>query len=374
MNIKKILLKFLKIMLYLLILIVAIVIFAILYIKFHPTFGAVSKGDSLQKIQNSPNFRNGKFQNLETTSVMTNNSPESEENEFSMFYPPKEKNPQKPLPSVKFDKGKIVDVSVTWFGHSSVLIDTASTTIMIDPVFNRASPVPIFGKAFAIENPILQNDLPKINVVVISHNHYDHLDYKAIKKFGNNVDKYFVPLGIKAYLLRWGIEDSKIVELDWYENAEFNNINFVLTPARHYTSRTVNDSGKTLWGSWVIKSNEHSIYFSGDNGYSDIYKAIGEKYGPFDIAFIEIGAYNKRWSQIHLFPEEAIQASLDLKAELTLPIHWAKFDLSRHAWDEPAIRFVDEAKKQNVKISTPLIGETFTLENAPQENWWEDLR
>jgi len=183
-----------------------------------------------------------------------------------------------------------------------------------------------------------------------------------------------VPLGNKAHLLKWGVTDDKIEEFDWYDNFSYENIDFTFTPTRHFSGRALRDRFATLWGGWIIKSESNNFYISGDGGYFDEFKKIGEKYGPFDIVFIENGAYNPRWKNIHLFPEQGVQASLDVQAKVALPIHWGKFSLSTHSWSEPIERFVKEAEARNLTIATPLIGQTFIIDgDIPSEYWWENL-
>lgn len=367
---KKIIKNILKMIVYT---IIGLMTGIILFLNLAPTFGAAANGDSLDKIEISPNYYGKRFNNLEPTKMNTNNS-ENNNSMLDFFLPKKDKNPSKPLPSKKFNKINVKDNSYTWLGHSTILIKTENITIITDPLFNRASPIPIFGKPFKIENPISIEDLPEIDVVIISHDHYDHLDHKAIKELNSKVKMFFVPLGVKAHLQSWGIDENKIIEKDWYEDLDYNEIKFTLTPTRHFSGRGITNRDSTLWGSWVIKSKSQTIYFGGDSGYSKEFKKIGKNYGPFDIVFLENGAYNDAWSQIHMKPEETVQASIDLKAKVLFPIHWSKFDLSLHPWDEPIIRLTKEAEIQNVTTATPLIGETFTLKKLPQTKWWESLR
>ncbi len=271
-----------------------------------------------------------------------------------------------------------------WLGHSTVLFKTDDTTIITDPVFHNASPVPFTIEPFAMSYTPSIEDLPFIDAVLISHDHYDHLDYKGIQQLDEKVGHFYVPLGVKAHLLRWGISEDKVSEYDWYEEAVINNkkgknVQLVFTPSRHFSGRGIFNHRQTLWGSWVVLAPELKVYFSGDGGYSPEFAKIGERFGGFDMAFIEDGAYNKRWQQVHMLPEQSAQAGIDVGAKVILPIHWGKFDLSTHEWTEPVRRIKTALNKHNeilgdaekVQLATPRIGETFSVEKFGQEEWWE---
>ena len=333
--------------------------------------------NSRKLIESSKNFVAGKFVNLKSdykNVTSRSGSPDKSATLMDWIFPIKDKNPTGPLPTAQFESDYLTEDTFVWLGHSTLLMNTGGLIVITDPVFNRASPVPIFGKPFAYENPINIDDLPKVNVVIISHDHYDHLDSKAIKDLSNKVDHFFVPLGVKAHLKRWGVDASKVSELDWHDSEDYKNVRFTLTPAQHFSGRSLINGNSTLWGSWIVSSETLKAYFSGDGGYSETFKQIGDQYGPFDVAFIENGAYNKAWSKVHMFPHETAQASIDLKAKVLFPIHWSKFDLSIHAWDEPIIRITEEADKRGISIATPMIGEVFELTNLPDTRWWEELR
>ena len=201
---------------------------------------------------------------------------------------------------------------------------------------------------------------------------FQELSNLLTKKLKDKVDKFYVPLGIKAHLTSWGVDATKITEFDWWENINFKGVEFISAPARHFSGRGITNRNSTLWCSWVLKSDNSNIFFSGDSGYGKHFKEIGEKYGPFDFAMVECGQYNEQWSQIHMTPEETIQASIDVKSSLTMPIHWGSFKLALHSWDDPIIRVSAQAKVLNVKITTPKIGEAIVLseENYPSEKWW----
>ncbi len=349
------------------------VVVSVLFVLYAPVFGGSQSMESLQRINNSRNFVEGKFANQMATSVSTR-SPDRKSSIMDWVFQQDDKNPTKPLPSRLFNSSRLTEGKFAWLGHSTLLMKTNSVVMMTDPVFHRASPVPVIGNPFPVQHPISINDLPAVDAVIISHDHYDHLDHRAIRILSKRVNHFFVPLGVRAHLERWGVDSRNITELDWYESKVYRGVRLTLAPARHFSGRGLWDRDSTLWGSWIISSDSLNVYFSGDSGYSDAFKIIGQRYGPFDIAFLENGAYNLDWAQIHLMPEETVQASIDLKARLLFPIHWSKFDLALHPWDEPAIRLTREATIRNVTVASPLIGEVFDVRNYPETRWWESLR
>ncbi len=337
-----------------------------------PTFGAKPVGDSLERVKNSVRYKDGKFINNEATVVDTRQPGESL-GLLSFIFPAKDKNPNSPLPSVQFDSSNFNSGDFVWFGHSTLLFRSGQTNVLIDPVFNRASPIPIGGKPFEMEETPSINALTSVDVVLISHDHYDHLDHLAIGALASRTGLFLVPLGNQAHLMRWGVPKAKIIELDWYESHRIDDTTFTLTPSRHFSGRGFTNRFSTLWGSWVVKSNDLSVYLSGDSGYSKDFTLIGERYGPFDIAFIENGAYDKQWSQIHMMPEQSVQAAIDLNAKLFFPIHWGKFDLARHRWVDPIERAINAANKQNIPVVAPLVGQVFQLSSPPFETWWKNF-
>jgi len=370
------LLKILKrIMIGILSVVGVITLVGVTFINVSPQFGAGSKDVSLDRIRKSPNFLNGAFKNSEKTLQNTG---------FKWSTIPKffndgnNKIPSKELPIEKLTKSYFENEPkqprITWFGHSATFIEMEGLNIFIDPMLGDVpAPSPFLGsKRFQKELPIAIDSLPKIDVVLISHDHYDHLDYGSIVKLKDKVDKFYVPLGIKAHLTSWGVDATKITEFDWWENINFKGVEFISAPARHFSGRGITNRNSTLWCSWVLKSDNSNIFFSGDSGYGKHFKEIGEKYGPFDFAMVECGQYNEQWSQIHMTPEETIQASIDVQSKLIMPIHWGSFKLALHTWDDPIIRATKKAKELNVKITTPKIGEAIVLngDKFPSEDWW----
>ncbi|GLX83784.1 hypothetical protein tloyanaT_00360 [Thalassotalea loyana] len=359
-----------KLLIAFVVIILLIVAISLAYVSWAPIFGGTPDAQSQNKINRSANFNGDIFVNLVPTQVATPNDASQTlwATLLDLLIPPPDKNPRKPLPAeqlVSLNNGDYV-----WLGHSSVVFKQDELTIMTDPVLHRASPVFFGGKPFAQEVPIVASDLPNLDIVLISHDHYDHLDNETLLEIDDKVGQYLVPLGVKAHLQRWGIADNKIVELDWYESKAFGPLTVVLTPSRHFSGRGLTDRFKTLWGSWVVKSSVQTIYFSGDGGYSPEFAKIGQQFGPFDIAFLEDGAYNQDWAQIHMFPEQAVQAAIDLNAGLVLPIHWGKYDLARHRWTEPVERIKKAAREANVEVTTPVIGQVFRVDDYPKKSWW----
>lgn len=321
----------------------------------------------------SPHYYDGKFNNLNETSVSTGSFFGTM---LDYMVGDDDRNPSIIIPTKEYLNMSLEepDVSVTWFGHSTILIQSHNTTILMDPVFGDEGLDPlIFGPSpFAYEHTYEIEDLPRVDYVFISHDHYDHLDMKTIKSLEGA--QFFVPLGVKSHLTTWDIPSEDVQEFDWYDEHNISSEFFIaLTPSQHFSGRGVSGDN-TLWGSWVLDFNGHKIFFSGDGGYSDEYAEIGEKYGPFDIAIIEAGQYNEAWSSIHMFPEQSVQASIDLNASTILPIHNTKYVLSLHKWDAPLERVTAAGELLNQQVSTPYIGDTFVLggEN-PDTRWWRDV-
>lgn len=258
-----------------------------------------------------------------------------------------------------------------WFGHSAFLLQLDGKRIFLDPMLgNTPSPFEFLGtKRYQKELPLAVEEIPHLDLIVISHDHYDHLDYGTITVLKDKTKQFFVPLGIKFHLLKWGVEEDKIVEFDWLDNHWQDSIQFHFLTARHFSGRGIGDRFSTLWGSWVIKSTRHNIYFSGDSGYGPHFKEIGETFGPFDLSLIECGQYNLNWHDIHMLPEEAVKAAADINTNLAMPIHWGSFTLALHPWQEPVREFITHAK---VPTLVPAIGETILLDtlHAKIDEWW----
>lgn len=240
--------------------------------------------------------------------------------------------PVKNLPIVLSDKNNGSLESVTWFGHSASLLKVEGKTLLLDPMFGDASsPFPLFNsKRYSGVFSLEREDLQEIDAIIISHNHYDHLNYKSIMQLKDRAKHFYVPNGVAQYLIKWGVSPSKISEHNWWDEITFHNIKLVCAPARHFSGRSMTDRDCSLWCSWLILGQETKVFFSGDSGYAPHFKEIGNKYGPFDLTLMECGQYDPRWSAIHMLPEETVQAHIDVKGELLLPIHWGAFTLALH--------------------------------------------
>lgn len=351
-----------------------ILISIILFLSLSPQFGGKATGKSLEKIRNSKNFIKGKFINIDDTSTMTGFH-------FKTFVDYFRDDGIVPKANIPVEKRKIDSYSaehgtrITWFGHSALFIEINGKNIFLDPMLSKVpAPHPMLaGKRFSDELPMEIDEIPELDAILISHDHYDHLDYSTIVQLKHKTKMFYVPLGVGAHLRAWGVDEEKIRELDWWEEAKLDEITFVATPSRHFSGRGLFNGNSTLWCSWVIKSDESNLFFSGDTGYHKTFKEIGDKYGPFDLTMLECGQYNESWSNIHMMPEETVQAHIDLKGKALLPIHWAAFKLSVHSWNEPVERAVKQASKSNVKIITPKIGEVIDMGKTETfTEWWNN--
>jgi L-ascorbate metabolism protein UlaG (beta-lactamase superfamily) len=362
-------------MLYLIVIIAGIVFAAYAVLNLYPAFGGKQTEIKKSLYSKSPQYRDGKFVNQVHTSWDTSfRSMISMMKDFLKGNP--ERKPQAPLQMESFlpplKKGSAP--KVTWFGHSAFLLEIEDKTILFDPMFGKApTPFPVRNQRYSKELPFKIEELPIIDAIVLSHDHYDHLDYGSIMKLKGRVKNYIAPLGVGAHLERWGISPDNIQEHDWWDEFTFEGLQLACTPARHFSGRGLTDRNATLWCSWAIIGQDAKIFFSGDGGYGPHFKEIGEKYGPFDLTLMECGQYDARWAAIHMLPEETIQAHQDVKGRLLIPVHWGAFTLSLHAWHDPVERAVRAAEKSGVEIATPRIGETLTVGkqeylNAP---WWK---
>jgi L-ascorbate metabolism protein UlaG (beta-lactamase superfamily) len=328
---------------------------------------------SNQRIRESLNYLNGNFQNLQETRVLT-----QEAGFFKMLGDfikgSDNRTPKNQIPTKKsnLQNSNQAHVSITWFGHSSYHINWKGFNILVDPVMiGYASPFPGMINAFKGTDVFNIADIGPIDLLIITHDHYDHLDYHTLVKLKTNTKQVCCSLGVASHLIYWGFSPEIINELDWWETLKLENgMKLTATPARHFSGRSLKRA-QTLWSAFMVEYNGQTIFIGGDSGYGDHFKKIGETFPKIDLAILECGQYNEKWPNIHMLPEETVQAHLDLKADVLFPVHWGKFALAYHPWNEPVTRLTEEATQLKIDYSVPMIGETFQLgENLPVKEWW----
>ena len=356
--------------------IIAFVLAVSLFMQ-HPKFGKTATGERLKRIHLSPNFRDGQFQNLNFTPVFAEDVSKLDMIRDGIFKISKRKKPVGSLPSKKtslltLDPAKDV---LVWFGHSSYFMQIDGKTMLVDPVFSgHASPFSFMVKSFEGSDIYTSEDFPEIDYLFITHDHWDHLDSKTVLKLKPKVGKIITSLGTGAHLEHWGFAPDQIIEKDWNESAVLDS-GFVITatPGRHFSGRGFKRN-QAMWASFVLQTSSKKIFIGGDSGYDTHFVEIGIEHGPFDLALLECGQYNHSWKYIHMMPEETVQAAIDLKAKTFIPVHWGKFALALHAWDEPIERVTKEAHRLNIPIFHPMIGEEVNL-NEPNETteWWKGM-
>ncbi|WP_262249445.1 MBL fold metallo-hydrolase [Parapedobacter soli] len=357
----------------------AVLVVAIIIFTRQPPFGSAPQGQRLGRIESSPNYKNGRFQNLEDTPDLAEGANMATVLWNFIFNKTPRQVPVDPIPSIKTDLRQLdaaTDILI-WFGHSSYFMQTAGKKLLVDPVFNgHASPVSFTTKSFPGTTGYHVPDMPDIDYLVITHDHWDHLDYNTVKQLQPKVGRVICPLGVGAHLEYWGYPAEKIVELDWHESVPLaDGFSLRATPARHFSGRGFKRNG-TLWASFVLNTPNQRIFIGGDSGYGTHFLQIGQQYGPFDLAILENGQYHPYWIYIHTLPEQVLLAAQDLGAKRILPVHNAKFSLAMHAWDDPLIDITKANGKTKLPLLTPMIGQPVYLQDTAQvfERWWEGVR
>jgi L-ascorbate metabolism protein UlaG (beta-lactamase superfamily) len=346
-----------------------------------PQFGARMSGARLERAKANPQYRDGRFVNLQPEAPTTLAA--LGDYIVRQFSGHEVREPPAPPPVLAVDKAALaappspMGLRAFWIGHASTYVEIDGLRVLLDPVFaERVSPLPVGPRRFH-PPPIALADLPPIDAVLISHDHYDHLDMDTVRHLAARGARFFVPLGIGAHLELWGVPASRIEELAWWEERTIGGVRFVCTPTRHYSGRGLRDRSATLWSSWSVAGPRHRFFYSGDTGYATLFQDIGARMGPFDMAFIKIGAYGPgaSWIDIHMPPEEAVRVSRDVRARRMFPVHWSTFNLAYHDWDEPVRRAVAEARRTGVDLVTPRIGEWVDADAAfASTAWWEAVR
>jgi L-ascorbate metabolism protein UlaG (beta-lactamase superfamily) len=339
----------------------------------------------MARIHRSPHFKDGIFQN---PGGPARTRPSGSPLDFAKVFFDKDTRPRRaPKGTVPVHSTTLADIArppatglrLTWLGHSSVLAEIGGRRVLFDPVWGeRCSPFPFAGPKRLHPVPLPLAALGPVDVVVISHDHYDHLDMPTIKALAGTDTLFAVPLGVGAHLEHWGVSAGRLRELDWHETTEIGGLSLTATPARHFCGRGLRNTQHTLWASWVVAGAEHRIYHSGDTGYFDGFKEIGAAHGPFDATMIQIGAYSDFWPDIHMTPEEGMRAHLDLQGGPQhgpmLPIHWGTFNLATHPWAEPCEWTLAAAGAVGQSVAVPVPGQPFEpAGDLPARPWWRDV-
>lgn len=328
-----------------------------------PAFGRLPQGERLERIKRSPQYKDGEFQNIHPTTLMTSDKGLLHSMWDYLFLKPDGLNPDVPVPAIKSDLKNLADDSnvMVWFGHSSYLLQLSGKRILVDPVFCMASPVSFVNKPFKGTDIYKPEDMPDIDYLVISHDHWDHLDYQTVIRLKDRIRKVICPLGVGEHFEYWGFDKRNIIELDWYESAlPDENFTVRCLPARHFSGRGLT-SNKTLWASFLLETPSYKVYMGGDSGYDTHFEEIGNRYPDIDLAILENGQYNEGWRNIHIMPRYLGQAAKDLKARKVVTVHHSKYALASHRWDEPLKNEIEMAKENSLELIVPVIGQVVDI-------------
>lgn len=344
-----------------------------LYLLARPSLGGRVEGARLARAERSPQWRDGQFGNR----LPRVDGPWGRILRESLFGGSDYRTPDDPVPVVRrtradYQRPPESGLRVTWLGHSTMLLEIDGRRVLIDPVWGeRASPFTFMGPKRFFAPPLPLAELPEVDAVVISHDHYDHLDVPTVKALDARGVRWIVPLGIGAHLVAWGVPGTRITELDWWQDAQVGGLTITATPARHFSGRGLTDANRTLWAGWAIAGPSHRVFYSGDTALHDELVEIGRRLGPFDLTMIESGAYDAMWADVHLGPEQAVLAHRLVRGDVMLPVHWGMFDLAMHGWTEPMERVLAAADSQGVRVASPRPGDM--VEPAalpPATRWW----
>lgn len=332
-------------------------------------------GARAERARRSPQFHDGAFHN--PGDVRTMIADPGRNLLWELLFGTQRRRPSRPIPLVRPTPGggDERELAIVWYGHASALIEIEGRRVLVDPVWSeRCSPSQAIGPRRLHAPPVRLDELPAVDAVLISHDHYDHLDMATVRGLRDTQSAPFlVPLGVGAHLRRWGVPQERIVELDWTESHRVAGLTITATAAQHFSGRGLRRDG-TLWGSWVLAGAHRRVFYTGDSGYFPGYAEIGAAYGPFDATLIQIGAYDRAWPNIHMFPEEAVAAHRDLRGGLLIPVHWATFNLALHDWSEPVDRLWAEAKNRDVRLAVPRPGQRVVVDDPPPvDGWWQSV-
>lgn len=338
--------------------------------------GARADGERLARMLRSANYRDGAFRNSVPAGTLVAGEAPNILREMLRDRDTRRPAGDVPLVTSPNTPPSADGVGARWFGHATTLVELEGRRVLFDPVWSeRVSPSQLVGPRRLHPLPVDPDEVPAVDAIVISHDHYDHLDRATVRALtATQTAPFLVPLGIGAHLERWNVPASRIIELDWDEQAVVADLTFTATAARHFSGRTLRRDD-TLWASWVVAGARHRVFYAGDSGYFDGYARIGAEHGPFDLTLMPIGAYNVNWADIHMNPEQAIAAHLDLGGKLLVPVHWATFNLAPHPWAEPVERLWHEAKATGARVAIPRPGDRVDTADAPTvDPWWEALK
>jgi L-ascorbate metabolism protein UlaG (beta-lactamase superfamily) len=343
------------------------------------SLGGKPEGARLERMKASPRWADGKFRNLHpiTPGLRDPNAAMPTLKEF--LCGGERRTPSGPLPSLNplpaWSRVPASGLRATWLGHSTVLLEIDGLRVLTDPVWGpRASPSRVVGPKRFQPVPVPLRALPPIDLVVVSHDHYDHLDYPTIRELAKSEVPFVTSLGVGAHLELWGVRGERVTELDWWESHEHAGLKITAAPSQHFSGRTPHGGNATLWSSMVIRSRKHAVFFSGDTGLTTEYQVIRERLGPFDLVMLEVGAFHPAWGDIHLGPEHALEALALLGGGPFLPIHWGTFSLAMHAWDQPAEVLLEKGPKSGAQLLMPRLGEPVEPAQADGvEPWWRGV-
>jgi len=342
-----------------------------------PNFGKTPQGKRLERVKNSPNYRNGKFQNK--NEIMELPSDRSFANNLTEVSTPEHTGARRPAIEFPVIKNNLLELNrqqdlLVWFGHSSYLIQTDGKRILVDPVFCKASPIPFINDPFTGTDIYKPEDIPDIDYLFISHDHWDHMDYETLMNLKSRTQKIICGLGVGEHFEYWGFDMDRVIELDWDENVTLNEgFSVYCLPTRHFSGRGLSRD-QSLWASYMLQTPTQKIYIGGDGGYDSHFAKIGNRFKDIDLAILENGQYNRNWKYIHLMPEDLVQAMKDLKAKKLLTVHHLKYALANHSWEEPLVKISEAAERESFNLITPMIGElVYWNDSIPHTNkWWEE--
>jgi L-ascorbate metabolism protein UlaG (beta-lactamase superfamily) len=341
--------------------------------------GGRPSGERLERMRRSPRFRDGAFHNETEAHI----APAGETPNIlrDMVFGRERRRPRSPVPVVVPTAAELATppadgLRLTWLGHATALVELEGKRVLIDPVWSdRVSPSRAIGPRRMHPMPLALEALPPLDAVVISHDHYDHLDMRTIRRLASvRRMPFLVPLGVGAHLERWGIKPERIIELDWEESATTAGLAFTATASRHFSGRRRPGENTTLWASWVVAGHSRRIFYTGDSGYFDDYAKIGAAHGPFDATLVQIGAYSPYWADIHMTPEQGVAAHLAVRGGLLIPVHWGTFNLALHSWSEPVERVLKDAADHDVRVAVPIPGQILNVDDMPTaDSWWRKV-